>query len=221
MLRAVVNARGAENPSTCRLEQQVDESLLIAQAKAGNKAAFRQLFENHRQAVARVVFRMIGPRPELEDLVQDVFVQVFRSLDSFAGTARFSTWLHRVAVNVVLMFRRAEKSRPAFASDLVVPVEDFEAPNPGDDTERRERVRCFFEILEQIPEKKRTVFVLHDLEGMSPEEISEVVDAPILTVRTRLFYARRELEQLMKGHPVLGAILESEGGFSGDRGGSQ
>jgi RNA polymerase sigma-70 factor (ECF subfamily) len=153
--------------------------------------------------------------------VQDVFVQVFRSLDSFAGTARFSTWLHRVAVNVVLMFRRAEKSRPVFATDLVVPVEDFEAPNPGDDTERRERVRAFFEILELIPEKKRTVFVLHDLEGMSPEEISAVVDAPILTVRTRLFYARRELEKLMKDHPVLGPILDSEGGFSGDRGGSK
>ncbi|MGZ3420811.1 MAG: RNA polymerase sigma factor [Polyangiales bacterium] len=195
----------------------LDESgALVARAREGDRASFRRLFERHRADVARLVYRMIGPRAELEDLVQEVFVQVHKSLRDFRGEARFSTWLHRVTVNVVLMHRRSEKSRPVLTEEAEPgTVEDEGSTRPDDEADRRKRIACFFQLVEQIAEKKRVVFVLHDLEGLPPTEIATIVDAPVLTVRTRLFYARRELEEKMRAHPVLAKIVEREGGFAG------
>lgn len=148
---------------------------------------------------------MVGPRAELEDLVQEAFLQVYRSIGEFRGQARFSTWLHRVTVNVVLMHRRAQKSRPALDEELTPELPGSDVA-PDEDVMRRQRVRSFYELLERLPEKKRTVFVLHELEGMSPAEISKIVEAPVLTVRTRLFYARRELIQLLQQDPALAPL---------------
>ncbi len=194
-----------------------DESAaLVGRAREGDRLAFRRLFERHRADVARLVYRMVGPRSEIDDLVQEVFVQVHRSLRDFRGDARFSTWLHRVTVNVVLMHRRAVRSRPVLTEELPPgTLEDESCVQPDEEADRRKRVLAFLELVQQVADKKRVVFVLHDLEGVSPQEISEIVDAPVLTVRTRLFYARRELEEKMRAHPLLGSIVEREGGFAG------
>jgi RNA polymerase sigma-70 factor, ECF subfamily len=186
------------------------DDLDVARALAGDRDAFAALYKRHRGVVIRVVCRMGVPRADLEDTIQEVFVQVHRSLRDFRAQAKFSTWLHRISVNVVLMQRRALKSRPQYAPEPEVEVAGVEAL-PDDDAERRERLRAFDRMLEKIAEKKRTVFMLHDIEGMSPQEIAEIVDAPVLTVRTRLFYARRELEALLPSEPALAAV---RGAFS-------
>lgn len=181
---------------------------LVAKAASGDAAAFRTLFQRHRGDVARLVYRMLHAPSDLDDVVQEVFVQVFRSLKDFRGQAKFTTWLHRVTVNVVLMHRRSAKSRPVFAGATpndVLP--DDGQVLPDEDAERRERVRAFHRLLARLADKKRIVFVLHELEGMSPAEISEVVGAPVLTVRTRLFYARRELEAMLADEPTLAGVL--------------
>jgi RNA polymerase sigma-70 factor (ECF subfamily) len=198
----------------------VDESAgLVARARGGERGAFRLLFERHRTDVARLVYRMVGPRAELDDLLQEVFVQVHRSLKEFRGEARFSTWLHRVTVNVVLMHRRAARSRPVLTEELPAgTLEDASSVHPDDEAERRARIGAFFALLEGIAEKKRLVFVLHDLEGLPPSEIATIVDAPVLTVRTRLFYARRELEEKMREHPLLAGVMSEQGGFGGGEG---
>jgi RNA polymerase sigma-70 factor (ECF subfamily) len=190
----------------------------VAQAQRGDRTAFRDLFRRHRGDVARLVFRMIGPRAEVDDLVQEVFVQVHRSLKDFRGDARFSTWLHRVTVNVVLMHRRAEKSRPVLTEEApegAASLDDVRL-GPDADADRRRRVDAFLQLVAEIGDKKRAVFVLHDLEGVSPADIAQIVDAPVLTVRTRLFYARREIEEKMRAHPLLARVLDESGGFSGD-----
>ena len=146
-----------------------DEERLIARAAAGETAAFRQLYERHRADVARLVYRMLGNRSDFEDVIQEVFVQVYRSLKDFRGQAKFSTWLHRVTVNVVLMHRRSARSRPVFADeppgDGLLRSDDV---RPDDDAERRERVRAFGRLLARLADKKRIVFVLHELEGIAP-----------------------------------------------------
>jgi len=180
---------------------------LIARAQQGDKTAFRCLFERHRRDVARLVFRMVGPKPDMEDIIQDVFLHVYRSLGDFRGEARFTTWLHRLTVNVVLMHRRAARSRPVFTDEVPAGAEASTA-HPDDDAIRRERVRAFYEVLERLPEKKRAVFVLHEIEGRTPAEIAEIVGAPVLTVRTRLFYARRELIQLLRQEPTLASLAD-------------
>jgi RNA polymerase sigma-70 factor (ECF subfamily) len=181
-----------------------DEERLVARAATGDTPAFRQLYERHRSDVARLVYRMLGPRADLEDVVQEVFFQVYRSLKDFRGEAKLSTWLHRVTVNVVLMHRRAARSRPTFADEPPGEL-SLRSPSitPDDDAERRERVRAFSRLLARLADKKRIVFVLHELEGVSPSEIAKIVGAPVLTVRTRLFYARRELEEMLRDEPSL------------------
>jgi RNA polymerase sigma-70 factor, ECF subfamily len=184
-----------------------DENRLIARAVAGEAAAFRALYERHRADVARLVFRMLGPRSDMEDVVQEVFVQVYKSLVDFRGQSKFSTWLHRVTINVVLMYRRAARSRPVFADEPIVDAALRSGGiGPDEDAERRERLRAFGRLLDRLGDKKRIVFVLHELEGIPPNEIAKIVGAPVLTVRTRLFYARRELESMLADEPSLAAM---------------
>ena len=184
-----------------------DEERLIARAAGGETAAFRQIYERHRTDVARLVYRMLGNRADLEDVIQEVFVQVFKSLKDFRGQSKLSTWLHRVTINVVLMHRRSARSRPVFADEPPPePMLRSDDVGPDEDAERRERVRAFARLLARLPDKKRVVFVLHELEGIAPGEIAKIVGAPVLTVRTRLFYARRELEEMLRDEPVLASM---------------
>jgi len=184
-----------------------DDDQLLSRAVAGDTEAFRLVYERHRVDVARLVYRMLGAKSDLDDVVQEVFVQVYRSLKDFRGQSKFSTWLHRVTVNVVLMHRRAARSRPAYAEEAPSDVSgDEDAPLPDEEADRRERMRAFARLLERLPEKKRVVFILHELEGIAPVEIAKIVGAPVLTVRTRLFYARREIEAMLDDEPALAAL---------------
>jgi RNA polymerase sigma-70 factor (ECF subfamily) len=185
---------------------EVDD--VVRRAQRGDRVAFSELFRRHRGDVSRLVFRMLGPTPDAEDVVQEVFLQVHRSLVEFRGQAKFTTWLHRVTVNVVLMVRRAARSRPVFAGEPVAEQEPDRSILPDEGVARRLRIDAFRRLLDRLPEKKRTVFVLHEIEGMAPSEISELVDAPVLTVRTRLFYARRELAEMMKEEPTLAQLAD-------------
>jgi RNA polymerase sigma-70 factor (ECF subfamily) len=194
-----------------------EEAAILAKAAAGDTTAFRKLYARHRADVARLVFRMLGQRPDAEDVIQEVFFQVFRSLKDFRGQSKFTTWLHRVTVNVVLMHRRAAKSRPVYTDEAPQDTMlDTRQPLPDEDFARRERMRAFRRLLDRLAEKKRVVFILHELEGMAPSEIAKVVGAPILTVRTRLFYARRELEAMLAEEPSLAGIARELASASQD-----
>ena len=180
---------------------------LISRAATGDTAAFRALYHRHRTDVARLVYRMLGARSDLDDVVQEVFFQVFRSLKDFRGQSKFSTWLHRVTVNVVLMHRRAAKSRPTYTEEAPADIsEDHKSVLPDEAAACHERMRAFSRLLDRLADKKRIVFVLHELEGLLPAEIAKVVGAPVLTVRTRLFYARREIEAMLGEEPSLAAL---------------
>ena len=191
-----------------KLKRVRDDGDLIERAKSGDTVAFRDLFRSHREDVSRLVHRMVGSNPDHEDLVQEVFLQVHRSLKDFGGRARFSTWLYRVTVNVVLMYRRAGRSRPVLIGEPEGTVAEDHRPLPDEEVARNARVRAFYRLLDRLTEKKRTVFVLHELEGVSPAEIAKIVDAPVLTVRTRLFYARRELEEMLREEPTLAKLAD-------------
>ncbi len=183
---------------------------LIARAKDGDTEAFHALFTRHQAKVARIVFRMIGPSPDVEDVVQDVFLNVYRSLPSFRGDAKFSTWLYRLATNVTRMHLRRGRSRPRFADVEVpeTPRDGAPAETPDVTVERAERVRALYRLLDKLTEKKREVLVLHDLEGVPAKEIADTLDIPVLTVRTRLFYARKELYAALAAEPSLSGVME-------------
>ncbi|HEX6278055.1 MAG TPA: sigma-70 family RNA polymerase sigma factor [Polyangiaceae bacterium] len=180
----------------------------MVRCRAGDARAFRDLFHLYRADVTRLLHRMVGRRADLEDLLQEVFVQVHRSLKSFRAESRLSTWIYRVAVNVALMHRRAAKSRPLIVAQPQEPLLLDESAPPDEQLSRQRRVEALYRLLDRVSEKKRAVYVLHELEGMSPNEISKVVGAPVLTVRTRLFYARREVLAMLSEEPSLAAIAD-------------
>jgi RNA polymerase sigma-70 factor (ECF subfamily) len=182
---------------------------LIRRAQAGDPRALRELCERHRGDVARVAFRVIGPSADLEDVVQESLVQIYRSLPSYRGDSKFSTWLYRVVTNVARMHVRRERSRPNLNSEHKAAIDYLPAQSgrPDAAAERNERLDALYRHLAALSEKKRTVLALHDLAGVSATEIAEIVGAPVLTVRTRLFYARKELYAALAKDPALTELL--------------
>lgn len=191
-----------------RLGPVVEPEVLVLRCQSGDREAFRELFRQHRSDVARLVHRLLGGRGDVDDVVQEVFLQVHRSLKDFRFGSRFSTWLYRVTVNVVLMQRRAARSRPQLveAPEGLIPQDD--ALSPEEQAVRNRRVEAFYRLLDRLSEKKRTAYILHEMEGMAPTDIAEAVNAPVLTVRTRLFYARRELCALLREEPALATLAQ-------------
>lgn len=199
---------GREPPIGATLTLVVESEDLIERCQAGDLDAFRTLFRTHRVDVTRLVHRLLGGSADVEDVVQEVFLQVHRSLKDFRFGSRFSTWLYRVTVNVVLMHRRSAKSRPVLVEALQAPAPRDEALLPDELAARSRRIRALYRLLARLSDKKRVVYVLHELEGFTPTEIATLVGAPVLTVRTRLFYARRELVAMLREEPALDVLAE-------------
>jgi RNA polymerase sigma-70 factor, ECF subfamily len=181
---------------------------VVQRARAGEAAAFRELYAQHHRHVARQL-NFLVPRADLEDVLQDVFVEVFRSIRRFEGKSAFSTWLYRVTVHVAMKARR-KQTRSRLEVVAEVPESIDERPLPSEvalSAERQARVEA---LLERLSPKKRAVLVLHDLQGVDAQRIAELLDTNVLTVRTRLFYARRELEVLARGDPALAEFFGVE-----------
>ena len=190
---------------------------LVDRWRAGDEAAFTDLFRTYRALVHGVLHHLLGADPELEDVIQATFLEVFRSLDKFEGRSRLSSWIARVALHVGYHHLRRKRSRPpSYAGDMDDEIVD---PSPSADPhqtlERQESVVRVRALLDLIPEKKRTVLLLNDLQGVSQEEIAEIVGVPVATVRTRLFYARKELWALVAADPVLSRLASAEYGAPG------
>lgn len=182
---------------------------LLSRLRAGDRTAFTTLFRAYRRLVWRVLHHLLGDDPELEDVVQATFLEVHRSVGSFEGRARLSSWIARVALHSGYRHLRRKRSRPpelGSAADLP----EAPDPSPGADPElvTRSRVAAgrLHRVLALLPEKKRTVFILVELEGMAQDEVAEVVGCTPATVRTRLFYARRAFWAAVAEDPVLAEL---------------
>ncbi|HEY1557228.1 MAG TPA: sigma-70 family RNA polymerase sigma factor [Kofleriaceae bacterium] len=182
-----------------------DEADLIARCRADERAAHDELYHRFRRQVAANLYRVLGDRTDLDDLVQEVFVIAFRGLSRFRGDARLSTWLYRICVNVALGRIRTRRRRPTAYSvaDLDAAPHDLsltERPEtPDKSLERRQERERVYRALEALAPKKRIVLYLHEIEGLDLKEIAYLVDSNPVTVRTRLFYARREFYRVLTG----------------------
>lgn len=164
---------------------------LVERCQKGERAALGELYRTYRGEVARNLQRVLGPgRSDLEDVLQDVFIEVFRSIPRFRGDARVSTWLYRVCVNVALQRLRKRKRLAEISDEKVAERSTEETPERGLDNRRK--LDAVYRILDELAPKKRVVFILSEIEGREPKEIAGIVGAPVLTVRTRLHYARKE-----------------------------
>jgi RNA polymerase sigma-70 factor (ECF subfamily) len=192
---------------------------LVLRCKRGQRDAQALFYEKYREDVARTLYRVLGPDADLEDAVQDVFIEVFRSIDRFRGDARITTWLYRVCYNVGLQKLRRTRRRPeGYLSER---TEHPHHETPLRALERKDSSRQIYRVLDTVAPKKRLVFILHEILGMNAKEIAEVVGTNPLTVRTRLHYARKEFyakiaqSDLVQQQPA-GAVDGESTGAGGD-----
>jgi RNA polymerase sigma-70 factor (ECF subfamily) len=166
-------------------------------ARAGAALDLDALFEAHADFVRRAVAHLAGPALEPDDLVQEVFVQAWRSRSRFAGRSSVRTWLYGVTLGVVRNARRRSRLRRFFGLESAAEPED-PTPAAPDRLAQEEARRQVHALLETLPEKKRTVLVLFELEGLTGEEIAAVVGCPVATVWTRLHHARQAFARALE-----------------------
>jgi RNA polymerase sigma-70 factor (ECF subfamily) len=180
-----------------RTEPAPDADLVKA-AAAGDVDAFEQLYYLHNRRVFSICLRMLGSSTQAEDLTQEVFLQVFRKLGSFRGDSLFTTWLHRLTVNQVLMHFRKRGVKLEHTSE----EGDFTnvTDTPLQSTRRASLVdRIALEkAIGELPPGYRTVFILHDVEGYEHEEISTLLKVSVGTSKSQLHKARMRLRDLLK-----------------------
>lgn len=176
-----------------RSEAERAWSALAKAAADGERQAFRRLYEAHVGSVHGQVGRMIGWGPENEDVVQEVFIQAFRSLPNFRGEAAFATWLFRLTHNVTVSHLRRGSSRPVELTGLKALSEAMTQP----DFDARNQLRALYSALDQMPVDAREAFVLYEFEGLSLKDIAELTGHPLNTVAARVRRARERLRRLL------------------------
>ncbi len=167
----------------------MDEAELIARARAGEPGAERMLYDAHVDRVYRLVYRLAGDADLARDFTQDTFVRAFERLHEFRGEARFSTWLHPIAVTVALNGLRKVKRLRRRETDL---DEGRDVPGTGREAEPDLKLRLA-QAIDALPEGYRTVFVMHDVEGYTHEEIGAALGVEAGTSKGQLSRARARL----------------------------
>lgn len=195
-------ARGGRSPANR------SEPDLIKAAQEGDREAFDSLVEAHYSNVYNTAYRMLGAPSVASDATQSVFVRVWEALSSFRGDASFSTWLYRITTNVCLDELRRRKSEPlSLTEDDDEPAREREVPDFSDEpartAEERDLQRLVHDAISRLSEDFRVVVVLYDLRGLSYQEISEVLNVPLGTVKSRLNRARQALRQEIAPHMEL------------------
>jgi RNA polymerase sigma-70 factor (ECF subfamily) len=190
--------------------REVDVAL-AQQAAGGDRGAQRDLFHAQKHAVHHTLFRILGSNRDIEDLLQDAFVEIFRALPSFRGDSSLGTWCRTIATRVAYL-AIARRKPPTVDLALVEEIVAHDAPAADRVTHAREAARRLYAALDRIDAKQRIAFALFSIDGLSITEVAELTESSRVAVKTRIWRARRELFKRAASDPVLGAYLvELEG----------
>jgi len=184
---------------------EVTDQQLVERVLAGNKNAFNLLVLRYQHRVAALISRFVHDPQEAEDVCQEAFIKAYRALPLFRGDSAFYTWLYRIAVNTAKNYLVSRNRRPP-ASDVDVSdaevsevgsvLRDIETPEGSLQTDKLKQV--IHEAIEELPDDLRTAFTLREFSGLSYEDITEVMDCPVGTVRSRIFRAREAIDKKIK-----------------------
>ena len=191
------------------MSDRANDQALVERVQQGDKRAFDVLVMKYQSRVIKVITRYLRDPVEAMDLAQEAFIKAYRALPNFRGESAFYTWLYRIAINTAKNHVVAQGRRPPMDDVEASEAEFYEGPSALKDTSTPERMvlrdeieRVVFEAIEALPEDLRTAITLRELEDMSYEEIAEVMNCPIGTVRSRIFRAREAIDKKLK--PLLG-----------------
>jgi len=198
------NSESTQEPAALPASANTDPDILT-RAQAGDHQAFAQLYSLHKRRIYSLCVRMVGNMAEAEDLTQEAFLQLHRKIATFRGDSAFSTWLHRLAINLVLMHLR-KKSLPVISLDAAMeptpdegPGRSFGAPDPSL-TGSIDRL-ALERAISDLPAGYRLIFVLHDIEGYEHSEIAAMLDCSIGNSKSQLHKARLKLRDAMRTFP--------------------
>lgn len=172
----------------------LDDAHLVARARSGQVDAFEELVRRHRERAYRVALRMLRDAREAEDATQDALLQAWRSLERFRGDSTFGTWLYRIVVNRCLNVLRARKPTAELPPDR-----DSGQPSTETAVEGRLKLDDVRRAIGQLTPEQRAVLVLRELEGVSYEQLAEICEISVSAVKSRLFRARVELANAVRG----------------------
>jgi RNA polymerase sigma-70 factor (ECF subfamily) len=190
-------------------DRDVDRQL-VERAQRGDKHAFALLVSKYQRKLARLLARFIRDPAEVEDVAQEAFIKAYRALPSFRGDSAFYTWLYRIGINTAKNYLVARGRRAPtvteFDSEEAESFEDGEQLRDINTPESllmsKEIARTIDDAMEQLPEELRNAITLREIEGLSYEEISTIMNCPIGTVRSRIFRAREAIAERLR--PLLG-----------------
>jgi RNA polymerase sigma-70 factor (ECF subfamily) len=185
-------------------ERSVDQKLVVRVQK-GDKTAFDLLVRKYQHKIAKLVGRFVRDRSEVEDVTQEAFIKAYRALGGFRGDSAFYTWLYRIAVNTAKNYLESHGRRPPSLDLETEGIEGFEGGEVLHEQATPERHLLTDEIaatvqrvLDGLPADLRAALTLREVEGLSYEEIAEIMDCPIGTVRSRIFRAREAIDLELK-----------------------
>jgi RNA polymerase sigma-70 factor (family 1) len=180
------------------------QTAFILALKRQEPQAFRQLLDTYQDLVVNTCFGFVARREEAEDLAQEVFIEVFRSVASFREEAQLKTWLYRIAVNKSLEYIRHQKRQKRFAwlSSLsgLTPDQEPASPmqHPDMSLEAQERARILYRCIDQLPQNQRIAFTLQKVEGLSYQEVAKVMDTSLSAVESLIHRARKSLRKKLE-----------------------
>jgi RNA polymerase sigma-70 factor (ECF subfamily) len=181
---------------------------LAARCAAGDRAAQLQLFRDHKTRVHAILYRVLGSNRDVEDLVQDTFLEVFRSIGSFRGQARLGTWISTICSRTA--FAHLSRKKPGAVDLDTVPEIPSEAPESDDVAFAREAARRLYAVLEKLDPKHRIAFALHVIDGRKMQEVAELTEATVVATKSRVWRARKEVSRYARRDPFLASYLASQ-----------
>ncbi len=183
-----------------------DENLIL-ELQQGSESAFRSMVDKFQNQVYNTCLGFLQNEEDAEETAQDVFVEVYKSVKSFRGDAKLSTWIYRIATTKSLELIRKQKRKKRFAFLQSIGGEnDFESTkrasfeHPGVILENKEQAQILFNTIKELPESQRVAFTLHKVEGLPYQEIADVLNTSISSVESLMFRARKNLQKKLKNY---------------------
>ena len=187
------------------MNKQPTDKELVSRAKKGDKGAFDLLVRKHQHKVVKLVSRYVRDPSEALDVTQEVFLKAYRGLDKFRGESAFYTWIYRIAVNTAKNHLQMQSRRTPDHAVEAEEAEQYEGESalkeygtPEHQLLSEEINQTVRDVIDNLPDDLRTAITLRELEGMSYEEIAQVMDCPIGTVRSRIFRAREAIDKKLR-----------------------